>query len=34
MEYTVILHWAEEGGFWVEVPALPGCFSQKRNFGF
>ena len=28
MEYTVLLHEAEEGGYWVEVPSLPGCFSQ------
>jgi predicted RNase H-like HicB family nuclease len=31
MEYTVILHEAEEGGFWVEVPSLPGCFSQGET---
>ncbi len=31
MEYTVILHRAEEGGYWVEVPALPGCFSQEET---
>jgi len=24
----VIVHRAEEGGYWVEVPSLPGCFSQ------
>ena len=24
----VIVHEAEEGGFWAEVPALPGCVSQ------
>jgi predicted RNase H-like HicB family nuclease/predicted RNA binding protein YcfA (HicA-like mRNA interferase family) len=28
MQYTVIVHNAEEGGYWVEVPSLPGCFSQ------
>lgn len=28
MEYTVVLHKAEEGGYWAEVPALEGCFSQ------
>ena len=28
MEYTVILHSAGEGGYWVEVPSLPGCYSQ------
>jgi predicted RNase H-like HicB family nuclease len=27
----VILHPAEEGGYWVEVPSLPGCFSQGEN---
>ncbi len=32
LEYTVILHWDEEyGGYWVEVPALPGCVSQGKN---
>ena len=32
MEYTVILHWDEEyGGYWVEVPALPGCVSQGKS---
>lgn len=31
MEYTVILHQAEEGGYWVEVPSLPGCFSQGES---
>ena len=28
MEYTVILHSTGEGGYWVEVPSLPGCYSQ------
>ncbi len=28
MEYTVMVHKAEEGGYWVEGPTLPGCFSQ------
>jgi predicted RNase H-like HicB family nuclease len=31
MEYTVLVHTAEEGGYWVEVPALPGCFSQGET---
>jgi len=31
MEYTVIVHTAEEGGYWVEVPALPGCLSQGET---
>ncbi len=31
MEYTVVVHQADEGGFWVEVPALPGCYSQGES---
>jgi predicted RNase H-like HicB family nuclease len=31
MEYTVILHNAEEGGYWAEVPSLEGCFSQGET---
>ena len=31
MEYTVVLHKAEEGGYWAEVPALDGCFSQGET---
>jgi len=31
MDYTVIVHVAEEGGYWTEVPALPGCFSQGES---
>ena len=31
MEYTILIHKAEEGGFWVDVPALPGCFSQGET---
>ena len=31
MEYSVVVHRAEEGGFWVEVPALPGCYSQGES---
>ncbi len=28
MKLKVIIHKAEEGGFWAEVPALPGCVSE------
>jgi predicted RNase H-like HicB family nuclease len=28
MTLKVIIHDAEEGGYWAEVPALPGCFTQ------
>jgi predicted RNase H-like HicB family nuclease len=31
MQFTVIVHNAEEGGYWVEVPSLPGCFSQGET---
>jgi predicted RNase H-like HicB family nuclease len=28
MKVKAIIHEAEEGGFWAEVPALPGCVTQ------
>ena len=31
MEYTVLIYRAEEGGFWAEVPTLPGCYSQGET---
>ena len=31
MDYTIMIHQAEEGGFWSEVPALPGCYSQGET---
>lgn len=31
MDYMILIHRAEEGGFWSEVPALPGCFSQGET---
>ncbi len=31
MEFTVVIRRAEEGGFWAEVPALPGCYSQGET---
>ena len=31
MEYTVIFHEAQEGGYWADVPALPGCYSQGET---
>ena len=27
----VLIHAADEGGFWAEVPALPGCMSQGET---
>jgi predicted RNase H-like HicB family nuclease len=31
MDYTILIHRAEEGGFWSEVPALSGCYSQGET---
>lgn len=28
MNIKIVVHEAEEGGFWGEAPALPGCASQ------
>jgi len=28
MKLKVVVHPAEEGGYWAEVPALPGCISE------
>ena len=32
MKINVIIHDAEEGGFWAEVPAIPGCATQGDTF--
>lgn len=31
MTLKAIIHEAEEGGFWAEVPALPGCLTQGES---
>ena len=31
MKLKVIVHEAEEGGYWAEVPAIPGCATQGRT---
>ena len=28
MKIKVVAHEAEEGGFWAEVPAIPGCATE------
>jgi predicted RNase H-like HicB family nuclease len=28
MKLKAIVHDAEEGGYWAEVPAIPGCVAQ------
>ncbi|OGW77354.1 MAG: hypothetical protein A3I73_02125 [Omnitrophica bacterium RIFCSPLOWO2_02_FULL_45_16] len=32
MKLKVIIHKAEEGGYWAEVPAIPGCATQGETF--
>jgi predicted RNase H-like HicB family nuclease len=31
MTLKAIIHPAAEGGFWAEVPALPGCLTQAET---
>jgi predicted RNase H-like HicB family nuclease len=31
MKLKVVIHEAEEGGFWAEVPAIAGCMSQGED---
>jgi predicted RNase H-like HicB family nuclease len=31
MKIKVVVHGAEEGGYWAEVPALPGCATQGES---
>jgi len=31
MKIKVVVHEAEEGGFWAEVPAIPGCATEGEN---
>ena len=28
MKIKAIVHQADEGGYWAEVPALPGCITE------
>jgi len=32
MKLSVIVHPADEGGYWAEVPAIPGCATQGETF--
>jgi predicted RNase H-like HicB family nuclease len=31
VKIKVVVHDAEEGGFWAEVPAIPGCATQGET---
>jgi len=32
MKLGIIVHQAEEGGYWAQVPAIPGCATQGETF--
>jgi len=32
VKLQVVVHEAEEGGYWAEVPAIPGCATQGETF--
>ncbi len=32
MKLKVIVHEAEEEGFWAEIPSIPGCATQGETF--
>ncbi len=32
MKLKVVVHKAEEGGFWAEVPGIPGCMTQGETW--
>ena len=32
MKIKVLIHEAEEGGYWAEVPAMKGCFTQAETY--
>jgi predicted RNase H-like HicB family nuclease len=32
MKLKVIIHEADEGGYWAEVPSIPGCATQGETF--
>ena len=31
MKIKIVIHDAEKGGFWAEVPALPGCATLATD---
>ena len=32
MKLKVVIHEADEGGYWAEVPSIPGCATQGDTF--
>ena len=33
MKIKAVIHEAEEGGYWAEVPSIPGCATQGETLG-
>lgn len=31
MNFKIIIHKAEESGYWAEVPSIPGCVTQAET---
>jgi len=32
MKLKIAIYQAEEGGYWAEVPSIPGCATQGESF--
>jgi len=32
VKVKIVVHEADEGGYWAEVPAIPGCATQGETF--
>ena len=32
MRLKIVVHDAKEGGYWAEVPAIPGCATEGETF--
>lgn len=32
MKIKAIIHEADEGGYWAEIPSIPGCATQGDTF--
>ena len=32
MKFEIVIHAAEEGGYWAEVPSIPGCTTQGDTY--
>jgi predicted RNase H-like HicB family nuclease len=32
VKLEIVIHKAEEGGYWAEVPSIPGCATQGDTY--